>query len=212
MSPCPPQSHKPKPAACSTRLVCVLFVFPWIFSAELCAQNPPKLKGPSVSQVEDVRTQAKRIETLAKQDIGAAVEILKELLKSVAYGDAALKSAAAKTEAAMKRIKGDSASFDAELTKAKQQLKSGIEELKKIDEASDIITDYIADKLGPLEKNLQQSDIISKTSLAVLESTLNKINSWKKKFAIQEEANGRNDAVAHIKNLIEKEIAGLTQK
>jgi hypothetical protein len=197
--------------ACLTRWICGLCLFPWILSAELGAQNPPKAKLPPGSPPEDVRSQAKRIETLAKQNIGAAVEILKELLKSAGSGESALKAAAAKTEAAMKRIQGDSASFEVELKKAQQQLESGREELKKIEGAPDIIAAYLSEKVNPLAENLRQSESISRTSLARLDSTLKKINTWRKKYAIQEEANGRDEAVAKIKILVEKEIADLAK-
>lgn len=199
-------------AAGLTRWICALCLFPWIFAAELGAQNPPKAKLPPGSPPEDVRTQAKRIETLARQNIGAAVEILKELLKSAGGGESALKAAAAKTEAAMKRIQGDSASFDVELKRAQQQLESGREELKKIEGASDIIAAYLSEKVNPLAENLRQSESISRTSLAVLDSTLKKINTWRTKYNRQEEANGRDEAVAKLKILVEKEIAELTQK
>ena len=162
--------------------------------------------------MEDVRTQANRIEALAKQNIGAAVEILKELVKFAGGGEAALKAAATKTEAAINRIKGDSASFDVDLRKAQQQLESGREELKKIEGAQDIIAAYLIEKVDPLAANLRQSEGISRASLAVLDSTQKKINTWRKKYAIQEEANGREEAVANIKNLVEKEIAELTKK
>ena len=211
MSQSTPCLVKSKFAADPTRWICVLCLFPWIFAAELGAQNPPKAKAPPGIPPEDVRSQAKRIETLAKQNIGAAVEVLKELLKSAGGGESALKAAAVKTEAAMKRIQGDSASFDVELKRAQQQLESGREELKKIEGAPDIITAYLSEKVNPLAENLRHSESISRTSLARLDSTLKKINTWRTKYSRQEEANGRDEAVAKLKILVEKEIAELNQ-
>jgi hypothetical protein len=211
MSQSEPSFLKSHLAAGAARWICVLCLFPWILAAELGAQSQPKTKAPLGSPPENVRTQANRIETLAKQNIGAAVEILKELVKFAGGGEAALKAAATKTEAAMKRIQGDSASFDVELKKAQQQLESGREELKKLEGAPDIIAAYLVEKVDPLAENLRQSESVSRTSLAVLESTLKKINSWRKKYERLEEANGRNEAVAAIKILVEKEIAGLTK-
>jgi hypothetical protein len=181
MSQSTPPLIKSKFAAGPTRWICALCLFPWIFSAELGAQNLPKAKAPPGSPVEDVMTQAKRIEALAKLNIGAAVEILKELLKFAGGGEAALKTAATKTEAAIERIKGNSASFDVELRKAQQQLESGRVELKKIEGAPDIIDTYLKEKVNPLAENLRQSESISRASLAVLDSTQKKITTWRKK-------------------------------
>lgn len=212
MSPSALPSAKSKLATGAIRRVCVLCIFVGIFSAELGAQTPQKVKGLNGGTSEDVRTQAKRLETLAKQNFGASVEILRELLKFPGGGEAAFKAAAAKTKAAQERIEGDSTSFSVELKRAKEQLESGREELKKIEGASDIISAYIVEKIEPLAENLRQSEGVSRTSKAVLESTQKKIESWGKKYRNQEEANGRDEAVANIKILIEKEIAELTKK
>jgi hypothetical protein len=194
-------------------LACTLILFlVSLTSGDVHAQVTGKTAStPPVAQ-EDVQTQAKRLEIRASQNTGAALEILRELLKFSGGGDVALRNAAAKTESTIKKIKADSASFEADLKKARDQLQKGREELQKIEGSADIVAAYLRDRVEPLSKNLSQSEAVSRTSLNVLDTTARKIAEWQKVFGTFSDIMGREDAVKKIKDLIEKEVAELSKK
>ena len=194
-------------------LACTLILFlVSLTSGDVHAQVTGKTAStPPVAQ-EDVQTQAKRLEIRASQNTGAALEILRELLKFSGGGDVALRNAATKTESTIKKIKADSASFEADLKKARDQLQKGREELQKIEGSADIVAAYLRDKVEPLSKNLSQSEAVSRTSLNVLDTTARKIAEWQKVFGTFADIMGREDAVKKIKDLVEKEVAELSRK
>jgi hypothetical protein len=197
--------------SCKSFTGCLLLILS-LASVDLRAQSPGKTPPPSPPVQEDVQTQAKRLEIRASQNTGAALEILRELLKFSGGGDVALKNAAAKTDSAIKKIKSDSASFEADLKKARDQLQKGREELQKIEGSADIVAAYLRDKVEPLSKNLSQSEAVSRTSLNILDTTAKKIADWQKVFGTFADIMGREDAVKKIKDLVEKEVAELSKK
>jgi hypothetical protein len=169
------------------------------------AQSKSASSAPGAS--EDVQTQAKRLESKAKLSMGASLGILGELSKYAGGGDVALKNAAAKTEAAIKGIKADSASFDADLKKAREQLQKGREELQKLEGSADVVATYLRERVDPLAKNLSDSEATFRTSLNVLESTAKKISEWQKLYRTLTDVDGNDAALKKIRELVEKEIA-----
>jgi len=171
-----------------------------------------KSKEPGATVTEDVKSQAKRLEMRSQENIGTSLEILRQLSKFSDAGDVALKNAAARTEAAMKRITGDSASFEVDLEKAREQLRRGRDELERVDGAKDIIAAYITQNVEPVAQSLTKSEAVSRTSLKVLESTAERIKSWQTTYKNFEEITGRDDALKKVKTLVEREIAELSKK
>jgi hypothetical protein len=188
------------------------FALLFFASSNVSGQNAAKPVPPPATQSEDVQMQTRRLEARAQQNSGAALEILRELTKFSGGGDLALKNAAAKAEAAIKRIKGDSASFEADLKKAREQLQKGREELQKIEGSADIVAVYLREKVEPLANRLTQSESVSRTALIILENTAKKIGEWQRVFATFSEVVGKEDAVKKIKELVDKEVLELSRK
>jgi predicted nucleic acid-binding Zn-ribbon protein len=161
---------------------------------------------------ESTQSQVEKLENSASKSMDSSVEVLTELSKSIGSGLPALKTAAGKIDAAIARLKTDSA-FQQDVARCREQLQRQRKDIEAM-QGSDLgeaVQDLVR-KIQGLEKRVEDASGKVSTSMRVMESTKNKIEGWQKIYSQFEGVVGKDDAVRKVKDKVDLELRDLQSK
>jgi|GEM_PF-4192569 len=193
-------------------VITLLFAAAFLGSPPAKAQTNSTVQKAASSSGESTKSQVQKLEISASKSMDSSVEVLTELSKSIGAGLPALKTAASKIDAAIARLKTDSA-FQQDAARCREQLqnqKKEVDGMKGSDlgEAKQDLTKNIQE----LEKKIEDATNKVSTSMRVMESTKNKIEGWQKIYTQFEGVVGKDDAVRKVKDKVDVELRDLQSK
>jgi len=190
----------------------LIFAAAFLASPSAKAQTNSSAPKASSSLGESTQSQVEKLEISASKSMDSSVEVLTELSKGIGSGLPALKTAAGKIDAAIARLKTDSA-FQQDVARCREQLQRQRKDIEAM-QGSDLgeaVQDLVR-KIQGLEKRVEDASGKVSTSMRVMESTKNKIEGWQKIYSQFEGVVGKDDAVRKVKDKVDLELRDLQSK